>query len=782
MWHHQSVFRAFSLPLTIALGALLLRPPVSGAQPRPSKPVRSSAKRATGHPVSATDPLGELESLIQAETAAVQAGAPSTIASAARNLNAQVLSILAQLRLAQGQPAEAIALYRQSLDLQPSTQRRLEFASALMRSGHADEAIAESDAVIAVEPRNAVAWMTRGSALRDTGREKEAFESLNRAMEIRPDTNIAFALGSTLLAMHDPVGASRIFKSILLTSGSDAIWEIAIGDAYRDGGYMEEALSHLKAGLARNPHIAHGEFFLGLTYLQMNQWGPSSESFLHLRRAIAQNPKEYVSNFYLGALESTDGSDLPSSDRHLHAAADADPTQPEVWIYLGTNAVREKKNTDARTYLQKAVDLTGNDERRNNYQVRRAYFALGRLLIAEGDRAAGEALLARYRVAEQAAVAESAQSIAASAKPGEGEQAASLLSAAAASVDARIKPQEAAADPAKLKAQAAAEARLRTLLASSFNDLGTAEARQQQYAAALHDFQQGERWDASSPVLLRNLGVAAFRIDDFVEAARALGLYQQRQASAKEPLDQRSQLMLALSEFSLGRFADAAKHFAPVEPLALQDQRTAYSYAFALARDGHAQEANRLADMLSHQALPPDVVPLVCHLYVDTENYEGSQSCYRKALAEQPGLHLAHYEVGEALIHLDRPADAIPELEEEDKLSPGNPNVQTALAFALLQTSRKDEARTLLSSVTTAHPEYPEGQYEYGKLLLEDGKTADAIPHLELSAKGDSSKDYVHYQLGTAYRKAGRTADAERELGLYRAIKDRNRNANAVPH
>ena len=302
----------------------------------------------------------------------MQGGSPAEIATASRNLDAQIYSLLAQFRLSEGKPQEAIALYEQSLDQNPSTERRLEFASALLRFGNSSAALKETDAVLAVEPENAAAWMTRGSALKSAGRNQEAVAALAHALKLRPEPSVAFALGSTYLSLHEKDKAADLFERLLKASGGAGIWYVAIGDAYRDAGYMEDALTNLKTAVARDPRVLHGEFFLGLTYLQMNQWGPNSDSFQHLRNAVALNPHEYVSNFYLGALESTDGSDFAASDRHLQAAAEADPSQPEVWLYLGMNANREKRTADAKTYLQKAIDLTGDDEARNNYQVRRA--------------------------------------------------------------------------------------------------------------------------------------------------------------------------------------------------------------------------------------------------------------------------------------------------------------------------------------------------------------------------------------------------------------------------
>lgn len=233
--------------------------------------------------------------------------------------------------------------------------------------------------------------------------------------------------------------------------------------------------------------------------------------------------------------------------------------------------------------------------------------------------------------------------------------------------------------------------------------------------------------------------------------------------------------MYALSLFSVGDFSAAARAFSPVSSDALNDPRSGYSWAFSLAHSGDPKQANSIAGQLSAQSLPPTVLSLVCHIFLDTESYEQSITCYRKILAADPDFRLAHYQVAESLIRLDRPADAIPELRQELVLSPDDPNVEYSLAFALLQTSSKDQARTLLTTITATHPEMAQAQYQLGKLLLEAGDTDNARVHLEAAEKADPSSDYTHYQLQAIYRKLGRTADADREAQLYREIKERRR-------
>jgi tetratricopeptide (TPR) repeat protein len=340
-------------------------------------------------------------------------------------------------------------------------------------------------------------------------------------------------------------------------------------------------------------------------------------------------------------------------------------------------------------------------------------------------------------------------------------------------VSSRIKrPSVSTAEKQRLKVR---ERELRQILGSTFNDWGTAEAREQQYAEASKHFHEAERWNASAPGLMRNLGTAAFQQEEYSESARALAT-----VVSANPDDQRSRLMLAMSLFSLERFSEAAKNFTPISDLAMQDTRTAYAWAYSLVRTNQPGQANAIADILAARDLSPDIHLLVCKLYTASENYDHAIPCFRTITAENPEAPGVHYELGATLIRLGKPADAIPELREELKINPRDIDAQYDLAYALSETSHKEEALSLLRSVLVLNSNYPQAQYQLGKMLLEDGKTEEAIGHLEAAAKLSPDDAFVHYQLQIAYRRAGRTEDANRELQRYKDIKASNREKEST--
>jgi tetratricopeptide (TPR) repeat protein len=233
--------------------------------------------------------------------------------------------------------------------------------------------------------------------------------------------------------------------------------------------------------------------------------------------------------------------------------------------------------------------------------------------------------------------------------------------------------------------------------------------------------------------------------------------------------------MLAVSLYSSRQYAEAAQAFGSVGDVVYRDPRMAYAWAFSLARTNNPQKAIEVLNKLTATQLPKEMWLAVGDLYTQVDDQEDALRCFRKVIELDPSMERAHYFAGVALIRLGRPSEAISEFEAELKLMPGEPDTEYNLAYALLETSQKDQALALLWKLLAAHPDHAQAQYQLGKELLASGDKDEAIPHLEAAARLDPEDDYIHYQLQAAYRKAGRTADADKELAVYREIKDRKR-------
>ncbi len=748
-------------------------PPHAGAQQPKNQPAPNTRQKPAAPPQTAPS-SDDLLSRIEAQRAAIRSGDPTVVEQTSRKVTAAALHQMAVLSSTTGDYAKAIEIYRDSLNLEDVNEVRLELAIVFLSDGKADSALEEAEKVVITEPGNAHAWAVKGKTYSAKGDYKQAVDSLTRSLELKRDVNMQYALAHALLQLKEKDKAEAVFKQMLNDYGDRAIWHEVFGGAYRETKYLDDAIREFQLAAKMDPTLPHIHAFLGATLLEKNYWAPDPEILKEFAEEVKAYPQGYFGHFYEGVLLSQQGQ-LNEANPHLKAATEADPTNPDPWLYLGLNYSKAQDNAAAKTALLKAVDLTGSDQARANYQIRRAYIVLGRILVNEGDKPAGNEYLKKAREMSDKSLAVSSSAIAS--EMAEGGTGAPPAVITTASLPAAGLPQgnESNGAGAQLtaeqkKAIEAGQQQLRAVLGTTFNDWGTSEARQKNYSRALAHFQEAEKWDPSTPELMRNLGLAAFRLGDNREAARALQI-----AVQQNPQDQAARGMLAMALFTTQQYVEAAKAFDGLGDAVYRDPRTAYAYAFTLAHANDPTKAVQILNQLAQQPLPPDMMMGVGDLYSQTGDFDDALKVYRKLIVQDPSAPRVHYYAGETLIKLGKPDEAIAEFEQEMKITPDDSNVQYHLAYALLQTSRKDEALALLQTITTAHPDHAQAQYQLGKALLDAGQYQQAIEHLEAAAKLDPKPDYVHYQLQAAYRKAGRTGDADRELAVYKQIKEQAR-------
>ncbi len=96
---------------------------------------------------------------------------------------------------------------------------------------------------------------------------------------------------------------------------------------------------------------------------------------------------------------------------------------------------------------------------------------------------------------------------------------------------------------------------------------------------------------------------------------------------------------------------------------------------------------------------------------------------------------------------------------------------------------KTDEAVKLLNEAIALRSDYADAHYQLGKIYIEKGETEKADRAARNGGQiRTTKKDYIHYQLSIAYRKASRKEDADRELKLYQQLKAENRKTeNLMP-
>jgi tetratricopeptide (TPR) repeat protein len=729
-------------------------------------------------PAHKTQPAqDELEERIAAAAAARNAGNPVAVARANYLVIATALRDIAELRVLESDNSQAIELYRSSLTYEDSPGTYTSLAFAEIQAGDLDQAIQFAQKALAADPGNLRAEEILASAFDQKGEYAQAVEPFSKVVQANPTVDNLYPLAECLLQAGKPEDKARavtVFEQMMKIAGDSGSLHVLIGRAYRDGGDMKSAVSEFERAIAMDPRTPHAHYFLGLAQLVLNEWNPTPGAEAALRTEAEYFPNDYLANYMLGFLLSGERQ-YEESDKHLLAASRISPSLPDPYLYLGLNAFSQQKMDIAEQMLRKAVALTGSDESRANYQIRRAYVDLARILFTSGRQKESEVFAAKARALQNKTMVETQQTVSAMMLSGGVGAAAAVMPLSpkqerqsAPTVDdpmarGKLTPEQAAA-------VAEREKMLRSALALAFNDLATSEAVGGQYALALDNYQQAERWDRTLPGIEKNLGLCAFRAKDYAEAVRALSL--------ELPLDANStgiRAMLGVSYFAMDKFAEAAQTFEPLGVRAMQDGETGYAWAASLAHTGDLKKATDVLTTFEAETRPNDILILIGQLWIVIGDYARANATLERALASDPSLLKAHFYRGMADIHWAHWPEAEKEFQAELDLDPYDHIAQYHLGFVYLQESRIDDALKLFQQVVAAHPDYPNAQYELGKTLLDRGQLEDALGHLEVAARLSPQTDFMHYQLQAAYRKLGRNADADRELEIYKGLKAKSR-------
>ena len=84
---------------------------------------------------------------------------------------------------------------------------------------------------------------------------------------------------------------------------------------------------------------------------------------------------------------------LVDAETELRKAAELDPGNPDPLVFLGQLYSDSNRDKEAEVTLRKAIQLT-TDVSRNDYQINRAHYVLGRVLLRAGHTEDGTKELA----------------------------------------------------------------------------------------------------------------------------------------------------------------------------------------------------------------------------------------------------------------------------------------------------------------------------------------------------------------------------------------------------
>lgn len=672
---------------------------------------------------------------------------------------AEALRRTANARTHQGDLATADTLFKDALAVAPKNpDLRLDYALLCLEKEDYAEAKSQAEKALQIVPDSTHAHYTLGRILYEQGDFAGAKAQLEIAVVANSTFEVGYNLALTYLHLKDLNRVRLLFDEMIAGLGDTAQLHLRFGYAYWSTEYADKAIEEFKRALAKNPKITQAHYFMGLAYLHRDEDKGWDEDAQEQREEIKNNPNDFRAHYELGnvALKQRRPEE---AEKELKRASELASDNPDPLIYLGELYAGQDRPVEAEAAMRKAIALT-TDPSRGGYQIHRAHYVLGRILIQSGRRDEGAKELKLSAELREQTHPEAERN----GKP----QDVIPVSAKENQVRPDATPEQ-AAEKQKLEAYLD---QLKPGMADAYNNLGVAAAGQNDFIAAENYFRKAATWDSSLPTLDRNLGMAAFYAAQYADAITPLWHHLEQ-----HPDDMRARAALGLSYF------EVEKYSAVIETLQLlkaeevsTDPGLALAYAVSLAKTGKYDEG--MARMKSLEQANPDsagVHVAIGEAYADQKLYGTAIEEYRKALALDPSQARTHFLLGLSLMHEATQADAAQEFRAALALDPKDATTKYHLAYSLIQMQKKDEGQVLLREVVSQNPTYADAFYQLGKLQLEQGDAKTAIANLETSAKLSPASDYIHYQLSMAYRRDSRTEDAEREMQVYETMKKHRR-------
>ena len=738
------------LAATLLVGAFLI-PNVSGAQQAQKAPQQA-------------DPLNQHYSAAQT----FQLGGDLERAEAEYH---QVLALALQrmgdlLAAEENNSEEAVRLLQDAVAAEPSyTDARIDLALVYFRAGHLDKASAEAAEVVKADPHNVRALQLLGNVEFAQGNFAEAAEHLHTALGLQGDFETAYSLALAYLSQHKLAETKLLFDELLNDMGSTPELHVLLGRAYRETGYLDEAIREFKKAIELDPRYPRVHYYLALAYLAQGEKERFPTARPLFEQELAINPKEFFSTFFLGVIHLED-RDFPVAEDYLKKAVQLQPENPDPLLYLGQVYVETNRPELAIETLKKSIALT-TDPSRNHYQVSKAHTMIGQILVKMGRQEEAEAeLKSSQELRAQAFQSDKDRQDAK--ETGQHELLPELQNGQEKPAFLENRPQLNAAERAKAQEL---RATLAEILGNAYNNLGVIQARREQYSPAADYFRQAAHWKPDLPGLDRNWGLASFRAQRFEEAAGPLA-----SQVAHQPDDAKAREALGMSYFMTDKFAKALEVFQPLLVDLPDDPGVLYALGVSLVRTGDSTTAARVFQrMIEKNPNVAEIHVLLGQADADQNQYTPAVAEFSRALELNPKIEGAHFGLGIILLHEGKVDESVREFRAELAAHPGDAKAKYHLAYGLLMQQKKDEAFTLLTEVVRDKPDYADAQYQLGKILLERGEVKPAIERLETAVHLDPTKDYSYFQLSAAYRRDGRLEDAQHVLEAYQKLKDKER-------
>jgi tetratricopeptide (TPR) repeat protein len=476
---------------------------------------------------------------------------------------------------------QAAPLFDEALTLEPdSPSLLLDYARTALVLGDLDHARTLATEFIQKYPGDRVklaqAHQLLGRALLKLNLDQEARKELEAAVALDPTFINGYDLAVACLDLDDEKCAVQIFHEMETSFGDTAEIHMAFGRAYGDSDFQPRAVTEFRRAIEENPRLPGAHYLLAAVLLATgNDASPLEAAETELKKELAISPHDAMTYAALGKIAVT-RNNYPEAETYLKKAILLGSQNPDSYLYLGQLYFNTNRYAEAETALRQCIRLT-TDVSRNRYQVQKAHYLLGRILMKNGQQDAAHAEMDISRDLANKTLAQDKSKLSGLMDTSGAQD------AQASATEAGASPSLVAtrADPSALRKVEALREQVKLPVADSYNNLGAIAATNSDYSGAVTYFKHAAMWNPSLDGLDYNWGRAAFAGSQYTDAILPLSRYVK-----SHPDDTGGRSVLALSQFMTGNYRDCVETLQPVIGKSDLVPQVEYAYAESLIKTG----------------------------------------------------------------------------------------------------------------------------------------------------------------------------------------------------
>jgi tetratricopeptide (TPR) repeat protein len=328
----------------------------------------------------------------------------------------EAVAVEAELLFEDGKFAQAIEMYQEAIRSSPQDPSLyIAVARVQVLAGKAEEAQANAENALLLEPNNSMAFAVRALAADAQGNNSQALTWIEQALQLDPNNGLAHAYYTEILVnseSFDNVTKAIEESKVALALAPDTM------EAHRARGILleatqnyEEAIAEYNAAISFNGNIADVYLRLGLNYRALDASTDAIDSFT---RADVLNPSDPLPDLYISRTYAGIG-EYAKALQYAETAVQNNPLDPGLRGNFGVMYYRNLFWEEAIGQLRLAVDGGTTEEGdsitglplTNDIRIAEYYFTLALALARTG--ACGEALQIAQEIQAKVPADENAQ-------------------------------------------------------------------------------------------------------------------------------------------------------------------------------------------------------------------------------------------------------------------------------------------------------------------------------------------------------------------------------------